>query len=68
MGTKKSKSAGVMAYGMDRDWRTESDLSTLQAAEAIERDPKRFKAAQELAKKKLVELGCIAGADGKDKT
>lgn len=59
MATKKSRSAGVMSYGMDRDWQCESDLRTLQEAEAIEKDPKRFKAAQELAKKKLVELAAV---------
>jgi hypothetical protein len=56
---KAKKSAGVMGYGPDRDWQTESDLRTLQEAEAIEKDPKRFKAAQELAKKKLVELAAV---------
>lgn len=55
----KSKSAGVMAYSLPRDYQAESDLRTLQDAEAIEADPKRFKAAQELAKKKLIELAAV---------
>lgn len=42
-----------------RKWQIESDLRTLQDAEAIQKDPKRFKAAQELAKKKLVELASV---------
>jgi hypothetical protein len=41
------------------DYQIESDLRTLQEAEAIEKDPKRMKAAQELAKKKLVELAAV---------
>ena len=56
----KKKSGGLNSYGaMERDWRVESDLRTLQEAEAIERDPKRMKAAQELAKKKLLELTAV---------
>lgn len=58
MATKKSNSPSSYAYD-DMKWRTESDLRTLQDAEAIENDPKRFKAAQDLAKKKLVELASI---------
>lgn len=56
--TKKSS----MAY-CPPDWQIESDLRTLQEAEAIRKDPKRFKKAQELAKTKLMELAKVAGGD-----
>lgn len=59
MATKK-KSNAVVGYD-DSKWRIERDLSTLQDAEAIERDPARFKAAQNLAKQKLVELAAVVG-------
>jgi hypothetical protein len=44
----------------EEDWKTESDLRTLQEAEVIERDPKRLAKVQALAKKKLLELAAIA--------
>jgi hypothetical protein len=54
------KSSAVSSYDKSmEDYRVESDLRTLQEAEAIEKDPKRMKAAQELAKKKLVELAAV---------
>jgi hypothetical protein len=53
------KSAGSDGLRRRATGSTESDLRTLQDAEAIEKDPKRFKAAQELAKKKLVELAAV---------
>ena len=42
------------------EWRAESDLRTLMEAEAIEKDPKRLKAAQAMARKKLLDLAGIA--------
>lgn len=41
------------------DWQTEDDLRTLMRAEEIEKDPKRYKAAKELAKKKLLEMASL---------
>jgi hypothetical protein len=56
------KAASISSYAADEaKWRTESDLRALQDAEAIKKDPKRFKACQELAKKKLMEMASIAG-------
>ncbi len=37
------------------DWRARDDMRTLMSAAAIRRDPKRLKAAQAAAKKKLKE-------------
>jgi uncharacterized protein (DUF2461 family) len=54
------KSSGLVGYAAESaKWQVESDLRTLQEAEAIEKDPKRFKAAQDLAKKKLIELAAV---------
>jgi hypothetical protein len=58
MATKKKSSTPSYANSM-ASYQCESDLRTLQEAEAIEKDPKRFKACQELAKKKLVELAAV---------
>jgi hypothetical protein len=55
MATKKS---GLSAAEID--WQTEDDLRTLVRAREIEKDPKRMKAAQELAKKKMVEVAAVA--------
>lgn len=52
----------------DNNWRAESDLHHLMEAEAIEKDPKRLKAAQALAKAKLLELAGIAAESGKDES
>jgi hypothetical protein len=55
-----AKKSGSSSYEKSMaDYQVESDLRTLQEAEAIEKDPKRMKAAQELAKKKLVELAAV---------
>ncbi len=51
----------------DAEWRAESDLRTLMECEKIEKDPKRFKAAKDLAKKKMLEFAAIA-AEGKDES
>ena len=48
------------------DWQVEDDLRTLMRAEEIEKDPKRYKAAKELAKKKLLEMASIAGGEGEN--
>lgn len=42
------------------DYQAESDLRTLMEAEKIEKDPKRFKAARECAKRKLEAMMAIA--------
>lgn len=42
------------------DWRIENDLRTLLEAEKIQKDPKRLKAARELAKKKPEDMMSIA--------
>lgn len=47
--------------GMDRDYMAESDLRTLMEAEAIEKNPKRLKAARALAKQKLADLSTVIG-------
>lgn len=45
----------------EENWQAESDLRTLIEAEQIEKDPKRFKRAKELAKSRLLEMASIAG-------
>lgn len=50
----------VMAIPADKEWQIESDLRTLMEAEKIEKDEKRFKAAKELAKKRLLDLASVA--------
>jgi hypothetical protein len=58
--TMAKKHSAPVGYATEMaKYQVESDLRTLQEAEAIEKDPKRFKAAQELAKKKLVELASV---------
>lgn len=42
------------------DWQAESDLRCLMDCEKIEKDPKRLKAAKELAKKKMMEVAAVA--------
>lgn len=61
----KSKAAAVIAKS-EHDWQTEDDMRTLARAAEIRKDPKRLAAAQELAKKKLLELAAVAGGDGDD--
>lgn len=51
----------------DAEWRAESDLRTLMEAKVIENDPKRCKAAKDLAKKKMLEVASVA-AEGKDES
>lgn len=52
--------SGMVASDPNNNWRVESDLSTLMQAEEIEKDPKRFAACKELAKKKLLDLASVA--------
>jgi hypothetical protein len=42
---------------VDAKWRAECDLRSLMEASDIRKDPKRYKAAQMLAKERLDELG-----------
>lgn len=48
------------------DWRIEDDLRTLCQAEKIKIDPKRMKACQELAQKRMVEMASFIG-EGQEK-
>lgn len=50
----------VSAMNDMEDWQAESDLRCLMDAEKIEKDPKRCKAAKDLAKKKLLEMAAVA--------
>lgn len=43
------------------DWQTEDDLRTLCKAKEIQNDPKRMKKCQEMATKKMKEMGAVAG-------
>ena len=54
------KSNGISLAAADEDWRAESDMRTLIEAEAIKRDPKRFKKAQACAKQKMLEVAAVA--------
>lgn len=58
----KTKSSNrITSYAEeDAKWRAESDLRTLIEAEQIEKDPKRIKAARELAKTKMLEVAAVA--------
>lgn len=57
----KAKAAPSPSYSeMEKKWRTESDLRTLQEAAEIRKDPKRLRAAQAMAKTKLAELQSIS--------
>lgn len=51
----------------DAEWQAERDLRTLVECEKIEKDPKRLKAARELAKKRMMEVAAVA-AEGSDKS
>lgn len=52
---------GMNAMSPDADWQARQDLQTLMECEAIEKDPKRLKAARALAKKKMAELTNVMG-------
>lgn len=62
MAKKASTTLGIP----EDSWQTECDLRTLTEAEAIEKDPKRLKAARELAKKKLLEYAAVASEGAGD--
>ena len=62
MATKK-RAAITSNAALESDWRTDSDLRTLMDAAAIRKDPKRYKAAQELAKTRMMEVAAIASDD-----
>lgn len=49
-----------MATKREHDYQTEEDLRTLIEERAIHKDPKRFKAAQRLARKKLADMKKVA--------
>lgn len=68
MATKKRASANVIAMDSDAEWRADSDLRTLIEAEKIEADPKRYKAAQALAKKRMMEVAKVASESGSDES
>jgi hypothetical protein len=55
MAGKGGNRAGV-AVSMDRNWQAESDLDCLIRADEIQKDPKRFAAAQEVAKARLQSI------------
>lgn len=44
----------------DKEWQIEDDMRTLVRAEEIRKDPKRLKAAQQLAKKRAEELNVLS--------
>lgn len=56
---KKDSIKGIAPFS-NTDWQTEDDLRTLTRAVEIKKDPKRMKAAQALAKKKLEEMALIS--------
>lgn len=54
------KSTGIAMSRAPDDWQVENDLRTMMDAEAIENDPKRLKAVQALAKKKMLDMAGLA--------
>lgn len=63
--TKKNAIKGMSVFADSKNWQAEDDVRTLQRAKEIRADPKRLKAARELAKTKLAELASIATGDEK---
>lgn len=51
------------AVAEEMDWRVDGDMRTLIEAEQIKKDPKRLKAAQAAAKKKMLEVAAVASGD-----
>lgn len=45
---------------LDKQWQIEDDMRTLVRAEEIRKDPKRLKAAQQMAKKRAEELNVLS--------
>lgn len=62
---KKSTGGAIAISGSD-DWQVESDLRTMMESEAIEKDPKRLKAVQALAKKKMLDMASLASESADD--
>lgn len=60
-----AKKSGGIALSVEKDWQAESDLRTMLECEIIEKDPKRIKAVQALAKQKMLDMAGIA-SEGKD--
>lgn len=60
------KTSVLAADVVDNKWRVEADLNTMMQAKEIKADPKRLKAVQELAKKKLAEMEEMTDLSGKD--
>mgnify|MGYP003613195657 CR=1 FL=1 len=54
-----AKVTAIASQGPD-DWECEEDLRTLIRAKEIEKDPKRFAKAKELAKKKMMDAAAVA--------
>ena len=50
----------------NNDWEVEDDLRTLCKAKEIQADPKRMKKCQDMAKKKMLEMGAVAGGSDND--
>ena len=46
-------------------WRAESDMETLIRAEEIRKDPKRLKAAQEIARERVQQAAAVTAAEPK---
>ena len=55
-----AKADVVSRASEDAEWRAECDMRSLMEAEKIKADPKRMKAARELAKKKMMEVASVA--------
>jgi len=60
---KKAKNYGTEAPSMDRDWRTEDDLRTMQRACEIRKDKMRYARVRRMAKEKLAELKKISSGE-----
>jgi hypothetical protein len=63
---KKSRVVGISGAMTDKKWQAESDLRTLLDACAIRKDKARFKAAQAVAKDRVVEMTAIAAGERKE--
>lgn len=64
----KTKSSGMYSPKSDMDrWQCEEDMRCLMKAEEIKADPKRLKAAQMMAKEKMMEAAKIASTVAPEK-
>lgn len=61
MAKKNSASARSVVGSLDKDWQAQMDCDTLMRAAEIRKDPKRFKAAQAVAKERIEELSDLDG-------